>query len=201
MFRFSQAFDARTVFAIAMTVASVLPGTLAHAGALVDAAQKAEQLATSGDAKGAYDAMRNAVSDFSTTLPFSVGKALFVREAPLGYGIYNPRASADFKANEPLISYIEPLGLTWKAADEAGKQQTKFTVDFDILDEAGDVIASQKSFGSFSFTGYFRNQELFTHLTLDVSSAPVGKYTVRYIFNDTNSGKTTTVDQPFAIVE
>ena len=178
----------------------VLPN-FALAGSLVEAATKAEKLASSGNAAGAYSLMREAVSDFSATLPFSIGKATFVTEPPLGYGIYTPRASAEFKASEPLISYVEPLGLTWKAADEAGKQQTKFTVDFDILDATGDVLAGQKAFGSFSFTGLFRNQELFTHLKLDLSSAPPGKYTLRYTFNDTNSGKSAVVDQPFTIIE
>ena len=175
--------------------------SVALAGPLSDTAAKAEKMANSGDAVGAYALMREAVSDFAATLPFSIGKAVFVTEPPLGYGIYTPRADANFKASEPLISYIEPLGLTWKPADEAGKQQTKFTVDFDILDEAGDVVAGQKAFGSFSFTGLFRNQELFTHLKLDLSSAPAGKYTLRYKFNDTNSGKSAVVDQPFTIAE
>lgn len=145
-----------------MMIAGGIAPSVAIAGPLNDAATKAETMARSGDAAGAYALMREAVSDFAATLPFAIGKAVFVTEPPLGYGIYTPRADANFKTNEPLISYIEPLGLTWKPADEAGKQQTKFTVDFDILDEAGDIVAGQKAFGSFSFTGLFRNQELFT---------------------------------------
>lgn len=198
--RISGSLFQKSTVALVMIIASFY-SSFAIAGSLADAAAKAEQMASSGDPAGAYALMREAVSDFSGTLPFSISKAVYVSEPPLGYGIYTPRASSEFKANEPLISYVEPLGLTWKAADEAGKQQTKFTVDFDILDEAGDVLAGQKAFGSFSFTGLFRNQELFTHLTLDVSSAPPGKYTLRYTFNDTNSGKSAVVDQPFTIVQ
>jgi hypothetical protein len=185
---------------LAVFVLCIFGSSLASAGPLSEAAAKAEAMQSSGDPAGAYTLMREAVSDFSATLPFSIGKAVFVTEPPLGYGIYTPRANSDFKASEPLISYIEPLGLTWKSADQAGKQQTKFTVDFDILDEAGDVLAGQKAFGSFSFTGLFRNQELFTHLKLDVSSAPPGKYTLRYTINDTNSGKSAVIDQPFVIL-
>lgn len=200
MSRLSGSFFYKTTFVFVLILNSLF-GSAASAGSLADAAAQAEKMASSGDPAGAYALMREAVSDFSGTLPFSIAKAVYVSEPPLGYGIYTPRASSEFKANEPLISYIEPLGLTWKAADEAGKQQTKFTVDFDILDEAGDVLAGQKAFGSFSFTGLFRNQELFTHLTLDVSSAPPGNYTLRYTFNDTNSGKSAVVDQPFIIVQ
>jgi hypothetical protein len=188
-----------TLLCTGIAAIMLMAGT-ALAGPLADGAQKAEDLARADKTLEAYSAIRDAVGDFSATLPFTIGKATFVTEPPVGYGIYTPRTSSEFKASEPLITYIEPIGLTWKPADEAGKQQTRFTVDFDVLDSSGEVLATQKAFGNFAFVGYYRNQELFTHLKLDISSAPAGNYVLRYILNDTNSGRTAKVEQPFTIV-
>ncbi|MCZ4092866.1 hypothetical protein O3W52_23210 [Ensifer psoraleae] len=72
-------------------------------------------------------------------------------------------------------------------------------MDFDILNPKGEVLASQKAFGDFTFTGYLRNQEIYSTLTIDVTGAPAGDYVLRFHFNDINSGKSATVDQPFKI--
>jgi hypothetical protein len=175
----------------ALTNATViLADTQAEAGPLADAAAKAEQQASSGDA---------AVSDFSQTLPFAIGKAVFVTAAPAGFAMYEPRPDPVFEAGETLISYVEPVGLTWKEASDEGKLETRFTVDFDILNPKGEVLASQKAFGDFTFKGYQRNQEIYATLRIDVAGAPSGNYVLRYRFNDTNSGRSASVDQPFEI--
>ncbi|MEK1931009.1 MAG: hypothetical protein AAAC47_14750, partial [Pararhizobium sp.] len=137
----------------------------AAAGQLTDAATRAEALAASGDAIGAHDVMRTAISDFSATLPFSIGKAVFVSADPAGYAMYEPKPDPQFKPGEALVSYVEPVGLSWKPANEAGKLQSHFTVDLDILSASGEVLASQKAFGDFTFTGFFRNQEIYATLT------------------------------------
>ncbi|MBP1881956.1 hypothetical protein [Sinorhizobium mexicanum] len=171
----------------------------ALAGPLSDAATKAEQQATSGDVAGARETLRQAVSDFSQTLPFAIGKAVFVTAEPAGYAMYEPKTDPIFKTGEAIVSYVEPVGLTWKEASVKGKIQTRFTVDFDILNPKGEILASQKAFGDFTFTGYLRNQEIYSTLTIDVTGAPAGDYVLRFHFNDINSGKSATVDQPFKI--
>jgi hypothetical protein len=186
--------------ALAAGLAFGLAGT-ALAGPLAEAAAKAEGLAASGDAIGAHDVMRQAISDFSESLPFSLGKAVFVKSDPAGYAMYEPKEEPVFKPGESLISYVEPVGLSWKQSPVQGKIETHFTVDFDILNPAGDVLAGQKSFGDFTFTGFFRNQEIYSTLTIDVSGAPAGDYILRFHFNDVNSGKTTSIDQPFKIAD
>lgn len=183
---------------------SVIPVLLmlvgpAFAGPLTDAATKAEALATSGDTLGAHDIMRSAISAFSATLPFSVGKAVFVAAPPIGYAMYEPKQQPVFKPGEALVSYVEPIGLTWKPAATAGKMQTHFTVDLDILSASGEVLANQKAFGDFTFTSFFRNQEIYATLTTDVSGAAAGDYVLRFHFNDLNSGKSASVDQKFTI--
>ncbi|WP_244616122.1 hypothetical protein [Rhizobium sp. RU20A] len=169
------------------------------AGPLADAAKKAEEQAAAGDVLGAHETLREAVSVFSANLPFTIGKAVFVTSDPKGYAMYTPKDAPVFKAGESLVSYVEPIGLTWKPAATAGQIETHFTVDFDILNPEGQVLASQKAFGDFTFTGYVRNQEIYSTLTIDVSGAPAGDYVVRYHFNDINGNRTASVDQKFTI--
>lgn len=189
----------RSLLAV-LTAASMLwTGAEAKAGPLVDAATKAEQLATSGDPAKARDLMRQAVGDFSQTLPFSIGKAVFITKEPAGYAMYEPKDGTVFKTGEAIVSYVEPVGLTWKEVAAQDKLETHFTVDFDILNPAGKILAGQKAFGDFTFTGYLKNQEIYSTLTIDVSGAPAGDYVLRFHFNDINSGKTASIDQPFKI--
>ncbi len=189
----------RSLLAV-LTAASMLCISIeALAGPLVEAATKAEQLATSGDPAKARELLRQAIGDFSQTLPFSIGKAVFITKEPAGYAMYEPKDGTVFKTGETIVSYVEPVGLTWKQAAAKDKLETRFTVDFDILNPAGKILAGQKAFGDFTFTGYLRNQEIYSTLTIDVSGAPAGDYVLRFHFNDINSGKTATIDQPFKI--
>lgn len=186
--------------AVCASIAACFFAQTVMAGQLADAAAKAEALAASGDTVGAHDVLRSAISDFSATLPFSIGKAVFVAADPAGYAMYEPKPAPQFKPGEALVSYVEPVGLTWKPAPVAGKLQSHFTVDLDILSATGEVLASQKAFGDFTFTGFFRNQEIYATLTTDVTGAAAGDYVLRFRFNDLNSGKTATVDQKFTIL-
>lgn len=182
-----------------MTFVAALAPTLALAGPLADAAKKAEEQAAAGDTVGAYSTIRDAYGAFAATLPFSIGKAIFVSTPPEGYGMYTARPEASFKTGEALISYVEPVGLTWRPAD-GGLLESHFTVDLELLDPKGTKLAEQKAFGSFDFKGSVRNQEIFAKLTLNLSSPPPGDYVLRYRFRDTASGAVAISEQPFKIV-
>lgn len=168
------------------------------AGPLRDAAEKAETAAKTGGAVEAYSSMREAFADFAAGLPFQVGKALFVTEKPAAYGAYTPRPATAFRPGEPLITYVELIGLTWKPI-EGGRQQSSFTVDLELKDGNGATLAAQKGFGSFTFTGFVRNQEIYTHLTLDVSGARPGNYSVYYTINDVNGKQSAVLQQAFTV--
>ena len=168
------------------------------AGQLTDAARQAEMLAAEGKAKEAFETIRKALGDFSATLPFTIGEAVFVTGKPSAYGAYTPRPDAIFKSGEPLLTYLELVGLSWKTLPD-GQFQSHFTVDLDLLDKAGETLASQPNFGDFTFTGRVRNQELYTHLTLDLTGADPGDYKVRYTVTDTTTGSRAEVSLPFTI--
>lgn len=181
-----------------LLAALLSPGAPTLAGPFHDAAGQAESRAAAGDAVGAYDAARKAFEDFAALLPFSIGKALFVSEKPSAYGAYAPRPNSVFRPGEPLITYVELIGLTWKPVD-GGKQQSVFTVDLELKDDKGATLAAQKSFGSFTFTGYVRNQEIYTHLTLDVTGATAGNFVLTYTVNDVYGQRSAAFEQKFSV--
>ncbi|ATN34128.1 hypothetical protein ACO34A_09955 [Rhizobium sp. ACO-34A] len=183
----------------AIAVSVTLLASTASAGMLATAAAEAEKKADKSDFVGAFEAMRDAFADFGGLLPLTVGKAVFVTERPKGYGAYKPRKEPVFEPGEPLITYVELIGLNWKR-EEDGLQHSNFTVDFELIDSKGETLASQKNFGTFSFAGYARNQEMYTHLTLDIDGAAAGAYRLRYTINDTLAQKSTSVEQPFTVV-
>ncbi len=113
--------------------------------------------------------------------------------------MYATRPEANFKVGEALVSYVEPVGLTWRPGD-GGMLESHFTVDLELLDPKGTVLAEQKAFGSFDFKGSVRNQEVFAKLTLNLSGPPAGDYVLRYRFRDAASGAVATSEQPFKIV-
>ena len=182
-----------------MIFSAALASTPALAGPLADAARKAEEQAAAGDTVSAHNTIRDAFGAFAATLPFTIGKAVFVAAPPEGYGMYTARPNADFKAGDALISYVEPVGLTWRAGD-GGVLESHFTVDLELLDTKGAKLAEQKAFGSFDFKGSVRNQEVFAKLTLNLSGPPAGDYVLRYRFRDTASGAVAISEQPFKIV-
>ena len=186
-------------FLLRLTFIVMLAPTVSLAGPLADAAKKAEEQAAAGDPVGAHDTIRDAYGTFAATLPFSIGKSVFVSAPPEGYGMYATRPDATFKPGEALISYVEPVGLTWRPAD-GGLLESHFTVDLELLDAKGTRLAEQKAFGSFDFKGSVRNQEVFAKLTLNLSGPPAGDYVLRYRFRDAASGAVAISEQPFKIV-
>lgn len=184
---------------LCMALAATLVPAAALAGPLADAAKKAEEMAAAGDTVGAHNTIRDAYGAFAATLPFSIGKAVFVSAPPAGYGMYAERQDSNFKVGEALISYVEPVGLTWRAGD-GGLLESHFTVDLELLDPKGTTLAEQKAFGSFDFKGTVRNQEVFAKLTLNLSGPPTGDYVLRYRFRDSASGAVAMSEQPFKIV-
>ncbi len=173
------------------------PGVVT-AGPLADAARTAEEKAAAGDVIGAYDAIRDAFGAFSMTLPFTVRQAVFVSEKPKAYGAYSPRPEPVFGPGVPLITYVELIGLSWQSTGD-GLEHANFSVDFEILEPDGKILAAQKGFAEFTSTGLIRNQEIFTHLTLDITGAEPGDYVLKYTINDLVGERFTSLEQKFTV--
>lgn len=168
------------------------------AGELADLAQQAEVLIDKGDSLAAYDKMRQSMSEASQKIPFDIRKAFFVTEKPVIFGNYSRVKSNEFPVGSSLITYAEPVGLAWKAADN-GEVQSQFTVDFELRNPAGEILAVQKAFGNFKIESREPLFEIYTPLTLDVSAVPAGDYVLKYTFNDLNSKKSSDIEQRFKL--
>ncbi|MDB5553252.1 MAG: hypothetical protein JWL86_3236 [Rhizobium sp.] len=169
----------------------------AFAGPISDLATQAEELIGKGDGPAAYDKMRQSLAAASNSIAFDIRKAFFVSEKPLIFGSYKRVTSNEFPKGSSLITYAEPIGLAWIADGDGVK--TAFTVDFELRNPAGEILAEQKAFGNFKVESREPLFEIYTPLTLDVSAVPAGDYVLKYTFNDVNSKKSSSVEQRFKL--
>ncbi len=170
---------------------------VAQAGNLTKLAEEAEALIAKGDGPGAYDRMRQSMAVASDTIPFDIRKAFFVTRKPLMFGSYDRVSTNEFATGSSLITYAEPIGLAW--IPEGSGVTSAFTVDFELRNPAGELLAEQKAFGNFKIESREPLFEIFTPLTLDVTAVPAGDYVLKYTFNDSNSKKSTSVEQSFKL--
>lgn len=172
--------------------------SFATAGELVDRATEAEGLLDKGDGMAAYEKLRQTMSVATGKIPFDIRKAFFVSEKPVIFGNYSRVKTNEFPVGSSLITYAEPVGLAWKPSDD-GEVQSQFTVDFELRNPAGEILAVQKAFGNFKIASHEPLFEIYTPLTLDVSAVPAGDYVLKYTFNDLNSKKSSDIEQRFKL--
>lgn len=129
--------------------------------------------------------------------PLTFRNAQFVAEATT-FGIYTPRADSTFKQGETLLVYAEPVGYGWK---DNGDGTYAFGVDIDLAvkDSSGAVVAEQPGFASATLTSRARNREFIVSISLDLSGAPAGDYTLEYTAHDIASDETALITLPFTI--
>jgi hypothetical protein len=169
----------------------------ADAGEIAELAEEAEALIAKGNGVAAYDKMRQSLTVTSDTVPFDIRKAFFVTTKPVMFGSYDRVASNEFPKGSSLITYAEPIGLAW--IPDGGGVRSAFTVDFELRNPSGELLAEQKAFGNFKIESREPLFEIYTPLTLDVSAVPAGNYVLKYIFNDTNSKKSSSIEQRFTL--
>ena len=175
---------------------AALPGA-AMAGPVTDLAAQAEELIGKGQGTAAYDKMRESLAAASDNIPFDIRKAFFVTTKPVMFGSYDRVASNEFPKGSSLITYAEPIGLAWMP--DGGGVKSAFTVDFELRNPSGELLAEQKAFGNFKIESREPLFEIYTPLTLDVSAVPAGDYVLKYIFNDANSKKSSSIEQRFTL--
>ena len=169
----------------------------AQAGEITKLAEEAETLIAKGDGTAAYDKMRQSLTVTSDTIPFDIRKAFFVATKPVMFGSYDRVGSNEFPKGSSLITYAEPIGLAWIPAGSGVR--SAFTVDFELRNPSGELLAEQKAFGNFKIESREPLFEIYTPLTLDVSAVPAGSYVLKYTFNDANSKKSTSIEQRFTL--
>jgi hypothetical protein len=181
----------RALLALAFTAQA------AAAGELVSSANTAEGLASQNKYLEAIEEMSWAVSKLYQWSPLLIRKSLFVAGEPGGFGIYDERKDAVFKRSETLIIYAEPVGFGYSY--DQGNYAIDLTLDFEVKDKSGKVVASQSNFGTLSWKSRAQLREIYAKITYDFSGIQPGDYDVTTTIRDKHSQKFGSFMLPFTL--
>jgi len=159
--------------------------------------KSAETLATDRKFVEALDAMRTATVSVWEAAPLTFRRALWIEEAPGGWGVYAPRSGATFASGDKMIAYAEPVGFSWRESGELWV--IEWTADMVIKSKDGTELQRVNDFQQLKITSHERNQEVFASFTYTFTDIPSGDYVVDTVLRDKGSGKTATFSLPFVI--
>lgn len=181
--------------------AALLASTAAQAGPIADKATEIEALLAADDIAGAglaADVLYQTVWDAATAISFR--NVVLVSETASGFGIYNPRADAKFKAGEPVIIYAEPYGYSFGTPSD-GLNSINFDVDLKVLSETGEVLGEMPNLAALELQSRVKNHEFQANLTYNLNGITPGNYVLQTTLRDKNSEKTGTFETAIEIVE
>jgi hypothetical protein len=184
----------RAIMALALSAGFMIP---LHAGEIADLGRQAEKQSNAGQHLEAVETLRRAINGLTAKGPLVLQHVQFITEPPRGFGIYQPRAGNVFRPGEPLIVYVEPVGLAWKT--EGAINRAQVVTDFEIRTPDGKILGGQKEFGKFEFNSRERSHDIMTHLTITINGAPSASYVLTVTYRDLTSGKSATLELPFEI--
>ena len=134
----------------------------------------------------------SAISYNTNNNSFYPAMAIFVTSEPLGYGIYNERAVSIFSPGETILTYIEPVGFSYKnLTDINGKPlySINFGASFTISSPEGTILGGQEDVPIEGILSHHMNKEVFIPYTITQSTPfPAGDYVITYKITDKNSG-------------
>lgn len=181
----------------AVAALMVVWSVAAMAGNVADAAGQAEKLAEQGNSIDALISMDEALGRLWDKLPLTVLESDFVTGEPGGYGNYQVRPDARFKAGEKMLVYAEVAGFDY------GRDGDLFTIDIgadlELRDHEGKLVGAQANLATFNYRSHVPNREFFAFITYKFTGLKPGAYTVVTILRDHNSKKTGSFELPFTI--
>ncbi len=187
----------KVLLAFAFGVFVLSSSSNALAGPIVDEAAKAEALIAEGKGVDAVIAMDTAVAKLWDQLPLTFMEAMFVKERPTAYGVYDRRANSIFKPGEDMIVYMEMAGY------EYGRDGDFFvidmTADVDVKTAAGKRLGGQKDFVKLGLRSRIPNREFFGVVVYQFEGLAKGEYVATTTIKDKQSGDEAVFDLPFQI--
>lgn len=177
---------ALTPATVLLALSLALPAT---AGPVTVAATAIETKLAAKDTLGALDAARKLfaqVWDVAPGLGFT--ESTLVAENATGYGVYNPRATNQFKTGSPILIYCEPVGFAY-GAPGAGLYSVNFFVDLQVLDASGNQLADAPGATEYNMTSRHQNKEVQANITYSLDGLQPGQYTLVTTLRDKNSAK------------
>ncbi|RWX78694.1 hypothetical protein EPK99_08860 [Neorhizobium lilium] len=133
-------------------------------------------------------------------LPLTERAVTFITGPSQGYGMYQDKQSSIFKVGEKIITYVEPIGYSWKELP-GDMYEMNFVSDLLFKTESGEVVTDQKGFAKNVLQSHNANMEFSMDFTLTLTGVPAGKYKLQYTIHDMSGNQTSVVEQDVTIVE
>jgi hypothetical protein len=177
---------------IAQEQAAKQESTQATSALAADLAKQA--VSHSASPLDAWNALLQAQAAVSNQSALVFRKAIIVDGAPLGFGMYTPRANNVFKDNDEITVYLEPVGLHW--TQENGVYHSLAMMDYELRAPDGKILAGQHGFGKMDFKSREQNQEVMYKVDLRFHGAHPGKYTLVLTCHEASTGRSVSTEFP-----
>jgi hypothetical protein len=175
---------------------AVFTASVAAAGPVAEAAQRAEALQAEGKTAEALGALDEAMTTVWTQGPLAFKKVVLV-DSVGGLGTYSERPNRTFRPDEKLKVYVEPVGYGFGTAGSAAK--IGFTADLTIENTTGQVLTEAKDLFSISVDSAPDRREFGMTLAFGVPYLRPGDYIASFTVHDQNSSKVGSFELPFSV--
>jgi hypothetical protein len=175
-----------------------LSAAFAASGADIDVPlERAAAAARAGEHAAAIAALETALDAVRAEAPLALEAFQLVSRPAALFGDFVPRKDAVFAADDELRFYLEPKNLVYP--EVGGVYRPGLEVDLEVIDAEGDMVARKEKFGAFRFASRSRLQDIYLNLTVTLTGAPPGEYTVRFVVRDLHSAKSARVERKITL--
>ena len=133
-------------------------------------------------------ALERQLEEARNAAPITVEPFFAVKEPAKYFGNYEPRANMVYRSGEAMHFYAEPKNLVFPK-DARGVYRPAFGVDLEVTAADGKSM-KKANFVTVKLDTRSRIQDLYLNLEVSLTSAPPGKYNVKFVIHDHNSKKT-----------
>ena len=181
-----------------VAVAATAPASLASNDDIKARARAIEQKAAIGQYEEAWRDLGGLEALLWEKRPLGVSAALFVQKPAKGYGLYEPRESAEFSGNQPIVVYLQPVGYGYERSEDLFRNA--LTADFELRTPTGQVLAEQEAFSRLSLESRAPNREFQASFSFTFEGLEPGRYALLIRLRDQNGGQRSETSLPFTIV-
>ncbi|MCX8160214.1 MAG: hypothetical protein N3G18_04690 [Candidatus Saccharicenans sp.] len=150
------------------------------------------------DYKKALEAVEAIKDRIWEEAPLALKNVVLVKGMNNTYGVYEPEDNDVYSRGETIYVYLEPAGYKI-VKNEAGYYEFRFTADFQLVNENGDILGGQEQFANLPFKSWHPNKEVAITFNYNFSGLPAGKYKVVTTVHDANSERRVSADTWFTI--
>ncbi len=172
-----------------------VPASAGPLDSLLGSMQEALQGQDYLKALAAADSIRDKIWEEA---PLMLKNAILVRGMNNTYGVYEPEDDEVYSQGETIYVYLEPVGYKIMK-NEAGYYEFRFTADFQLVNENGEIIGGQEQFANLPFKSWHPNKEVASTFNYNFSGIPAGKYKVVTTVYDANSDRKASAETWFTI--